>query len=387
MFTKKVLVLAVAGVLSSLAYAEPSVTLYGTADGGLVYQHVKNTGEKGTDTLALESGINDTTKWGLKGSEDLGNGTKVSFKLENGYNLDDGTLGNNNRLFGREAQVNISGNLGTLAFGRMGAIGSSAGTFDLTQYYAESFDGGDWSTFGMTMTDRYDNMLTYQTPSYGGFQATLQYSFKNDSKEDGDEGHSSANRFAGIGLTYEVGKLQTVFSYEWLDRSNLASNVNTKDGHIVSLGGNYDFGTFKLFALAKYVTGVDSFASFDNTELGDVSFSSTGSVLHNHGMKGYNLHVGSIVPIAGGDLTLGAYYADGKLTDTAASDSAASSSADLSYIGVAVKYAYHLSKRTDFYVGADFSQAKASSIKFEGADEGSLKYRTTSVYSGMTHYF
>ena len=103
MFTKKVLVLAVAGVLSSLAYAEPSVTLYGTADGGLVYQHVKNTGEKGTDTLALESGINDTTKWGLKGSEDLGNGTKVSFKLENGYNLDDGTLGNNNRLFGREA--------------------------------------------------------------------------------------------------------------------------------------------------------------------------------------------------------------------------------------------------------------------------------------------
>ena len=68
-------------------------------------------------------------------------------------------------------------------------------------------------------------------------------------------------------------------------------------------------------------------------------------------------------------------------------DSAASSSADLSYIGVAVKYAYHLSKRTDLYVGADFSQAKASSIKFEGADEGSLKYRTTSVYSGMTHYF
>lgn len=163
--------------------------------------------------------------------------------------------------------------------------------------------------------------------------------------------------------------------------------MNTKDGHIVSLGGNYDFGTFKLFALAKYVTGVDSFASFDNTELGDVSFSSTGSVLHNHGMKGYNLHVGSIVPIAGGDLTLGAYYADGKLTDTAASDSAASSSADLSYIGVAVKYAYHLSKRTDLYVGADFSQAKASSIKFEGADEGSLKYRTTSVYFGMTHYF
>ena len=88
----------------------------------------------------------------------------VSFKLENGYNLDDGTLGNNNRLFGREAQVNISGNLGTLGFGRMGALGSAAGTVDLTQYYAESFDGGDWSTFGMTMTDRYDNMLTYQTP-------------------------------------------------------------------------------------------------------------------------------------------------------------------------------------------------------------------------------
>ena len=107
MFTKKVLVLAVAGVLSSLAYAEPSVTLYGTADGGLVYQHVKNTGEKGTDTLALESGINDTTKWGLKGSEDLGNGTKVSFKLENGYNLDDGTIGRSTRLNSRRVLLPI----------------------------------------------------------------------------------------------------------------------------------------------------------------------------------------------------------------------------------------------------------------------------------------
>ena len=103
-------------------------------------------------------------------------------------------------------------------------------------------------------------------------------------------------------------------------------------------------------------------------------------------MKGYNLHVGSIVPIAGGDLTLGAYYADGKLTDTAASDSAASSSADLSYIGVAVKYAYHLSKRTDLYVGADFSQAKASSIKFEGALSVKITFATLSVLHGVVKH-
>ncbi len=91
MFKKSIAALAVLSLSAGLASAS-EVTLYGIVDNGLLYKHSKvetNGVSTKTDSFALESGISSPSRFGIKGSEDLGNGMTVSFKLENGFNADD----------------------------------------------------------------------------------------------------------------------------------------------------------------------------------------------------------------------------------------------------------------------------------------------------------
>ncbi len=75
----------------------------------------------------MKSGGQSGSRFGLKGSEDLGNGMKVGFVLENGFEADAGTMAQGNRLFGRESQVNLSGSFGEISFGRVGQLTSGNG--------------------------------------------------------------------------------------------------------------------------------------------------------------------------------------------------------------------------------------------------------------------
>ena len=95
MFKKSMAALAVLSLSAGLASAS-EVTLYGIVDNGLLYKHSKvetNGVSTKTDSFGLESGISSPSRFGIKGSEDLGNGMTVSFKLENGFNADDGDNG------------------------------------------------------------------------------------------------------------------------------------------------------------------------------------------------------------------------------------------------------------------------------------------------------
>lgn len=105
---KTLAALAVLGAFAGSAMAA-DVTLYGALDTGFEYKHTKSTGEKAVDKFDMQTGWDTGNRWGLKGSEDLGNGYKVSFKLESGFNGDDGTMGQSGRLFGREAGLTLSG--------------------------------------------------------------------------------------------------------------------------------------------------------------------------------------------------------------------------------------------------------------------------------------
>lgn len=130
---KSLTALAVLGVFAGSAMAA-DVTLYGAIDTGLEYIHNKTTDFAGDsvkeDKFDMQNGWDTPSRWGLKGSEDLGNGYKVSFKLESGFSSDDGTMNQSGRLFGREAGLTLSGPFGSVAFGRFGGISSSAGTYD-----------------------------------------------------------------------------------------------------------------------------------------------------------------------------------------------------------------------------------------------------------------
>ncbi len=385
MFKKSLAALAVLGVAAGYASAA-NVTLYGVADLGLMYNHAKTdngtTTEK-TDSFGLNSGINAGSRFGLKGTEELGNGLTVGFKLENSFNADDGTLGHDSRLFGREASVSLSGDFGTLSAGRMGGVGSSAGV-DTVFANGDAFDGGDNDVLGLALSSRYDNMLQYQTPVFAGVQGTFQYSFKGDNKDEAQkdrrEGSAAVDRYYSASLNGNWGAVGAVVAYEFF---NYASNDGTnaldhEDGQIVYLGANYDCGFAKTFAMAQYFKGVKVGAVSALSFLSDAQADAANDNF-NDGVKGFGLHLGTQVPMLSGTTTVGLYYVDA----TAESSKAGVQDRDGDYYGVAARYEYPLSKRTTVYTGAGYGKTTMDKV----ATTAEQSYEIVQAYVGLKHTF
>ena len=359
---KSLLALALLGAFTASAFAEPSVTLYGRIDTGLVYTHKNLDNTAGsTDTFSMDSGVTTGSRWGLKGSEDIGN-AKVGFVLESGFNSDDGTSGQNNRLFGREAQVNISGAYGTLYAGRLGSIASDNGTLgylgDVSAFpSAYGFVGNQQGSTG-TAYGRYDNTLAYETPTFGGLQGAIMYSFKGDAtvsdsnpKEvaNARENSGDADRYLAAGLRYKAGKAAVVLTGDMTMYSNDVNNVyhDVDNGYSFILGGNYDFGVAKVFAKATYfdnqVNVIDSFSLIK-----DARALSTPQAL---ALKGWGAEISTAVPAFGGAFLGTVGYRDAKDVDNG--------SYKFKRWNAAVGYSYAFSKRTSVYAAAGYAQEKS----------------------------
>ena len=366
---KSLLALALLGAFTASAFAEPSVTLYGRIDTGLVYTHKNLDNTAGsTDTFSMDSGVTTGSRWGLKGSEDIGN-AKVGFVLESGFNSDDGTSGQNNRLFGREAQVNISGAYGTLYAGRLASIASDSGSIgylgDVSAFpSAYGFVGNQQGSTG-TAYGRYDNTLAYETPTFGGLQGAIMYSFKGDTKAsdtnvaNARENSGDADRYLAAGLHYKAGKAAVVLTGDMTMYGNDAANYgNVDNGYSFILGGNYDFGVAKVFAKATYFDNqVNVLDSFD-------LISDSRDLKKAEALKGWGAELGTNVPAFGGNFLATVGYRDAKDVDDG--------SYKFKRWNAAVGYTYAFSKRTNVYGLAGYAQEKANALdrKASGAQVG-----------------
>ena len=371
---KSLLALALLGAFTASAFAEPSVTLYGRIDSGLVYTHKNLDNTAGsTDTFSMDSGVTTGSRWGLKGSEDIGN-AKVGFVLESGFNSDDGTSGQNNRLFGREAQVNISGAYGTLYAGRLASIASDSGSIgylgDVSAFpSAYGFVGNQQGSTG-TAYDRYDNSLAYQTPTFGGLQGAIMYSFKGDTQSNEDsiknarENSGNADRYLAAGLRYKAGKAAVVLTGDMTMYGNAAGEQKANfyhdvdNGYSFILGGNYDFGVAKAFAKVTYFDNqVNVLDSFD-------LISDSRDLKKAEALKGWGAELGTNVPAFGGNFLAAVGYRDAKDVDDG--------SYKFKRWNAAVGYTYAFSKRTNVYGLAGYAQEKANALdrKASGAQVG-----------------
>ena len=351
------------------------VTLYGVIDTGLVFQHADADmqGVDTVDTFQMKSGVTAGSRFGLKGTEDLGNGLKIGFVLENGFSSDTGSFTQDNRLFGREAQLNLSGAFGTVAFGRMGSLASGNGTFGLLG--SMSPFGTSWGQYAanastvMSGFDRYDNTVTYATPAFAGFKVYAQYSFDTDTKDDYDgaglhgvEGKSSVDRYYAMGLTYANGPLnlaavldQTNFSTTKWNGQGWGSPVD--DALTVTVGGNYDFKVVKLYAGAQYFDNAD-LNSIDSISSKDFALSSAKT--ERFQVEGYGLTVGADIPAAGGTFKVATSYLDGTIDtvngwDMSTAGGAVVGEVDITRWNTSAGYLYSLSKRTSLYGVASYS--------------------------------
>lgn len=161
-----------AAAFAAMSAHAASVDVYGVLDTGLHYTH----SDSGDTSVTMDSGISKGSRVGIIGSEDLGNGCKIVFNLETGFNLDDGTFDNTkDRLFNRNAYVGIDSPYGEVRFGRQGALGSGVnGSIFLNSYtvFGNLYKEAQALQIINHQVMRADNMIRYESPDMPASRST-----------------------------------------------------------------------------------------------------------------------------------------------------------------------------------------------------------------------
>ncbi|MBO9328680.1 porin [Achromobacter xylosoxidans] len=372
---KTLLAAALLAGFAGVAQAETSVTLYGIIDTGIGYNKVKGnnpvTGESFDGSrIGMINGVQNGSRWGLRGSEDLGDGLRAVFQLESGFNSGNGNSAQGGRLFGRQATIGLaSDSWGQLDFGRQTNISSKY--FGSIDPFGASFGQAN---IGMGMsamnTVRWDNMVMYQTPSFSGFQFGAGYSFSVDDEADDDRvGFRTADNVRGItaGLRYVNGPLNVALSYDQLNASNnqLQPEVDATP-RSYGIGGSYDFEVVKL-SLA-YARTTDGW--FGGQGVSGVESRNLGTNIFADGFKANSYMVGLSAPIGGASKLFGSWQmvdpSNDKLTG-----------GDDKMNVFSLGYTYDLSKRTNLYAYGSYAK------NYAFIDDA----KSTAVGVGIRHRF
>ncbi|QBE62296.1 porin [Pseudoduganella lutea] len=348
--------------LNHSAFAQSSVQLYGLLDAGVEY--VNHASADGGNLARVISGGKNTSRWGIRGSEDLGGGLKAVYNLEGGILMDTG--GADGALFKRQAYVGLEGAYGRLVIGR-----SFTTTYELVikfdplgfaPNYSWATSGGATGPSKYGMTTAFDNMVKY-TGKTGGFT---------------------------YGATVALG-----------ERAG-----NSTDGRKISLGGSWFGDGIGLMATCEQINGI---TAGGNTTAGITAAPATGRDKTNAchagadyktgdwrytaGMRNYKLRSGSpaIADLRGNtywggitrvidDVTLtgAVYHIDTK-------NLPAGQDADPTMFVARAMLA--LSKRTDLYLSVAHAKAHDGQLVGLSRDDAGTGTTQTGVTAGIQHRF
>ena len=244
---KKLIALAIAGLVSAPAFAQSNVTIYGVADAAVGFgSHGDN------DFSGIVNGVLSGSRIGFKGTEDLGNGLKAVFVLEQGFDIGNGTASpavgtDKDSTFSRQALVGLSGSFGTVSLGRQYAPGYFFG-YDATAQASVGPLSILSVNAGMSITPnspaRWDNSVAY-TGSFSGLTARAIYSMKaveTSANPDDDDAY-------GVSLDYANGPLAVGGVYQVLKN-------NVEDQEEWGIGGSYNFGVVQVLGSYQAVDGL-----------------------------------------------------------------------------------------------------------------------------------
>lgn len=347
--------LAVSQALAQTA----NVTLYGVVDVGV--QHV--TGVKGGSVTQVASGIMEGSRWGLRGTEDLGNGYKTMFVLENRFEVDTAGLSNRpasgsqlpdrltaglppavqaalngaigpslgvnlpGRLFDRQAFVGMVTPFGAVLAGRQ-----YTPAFEISNRYdafanATAASPGQLASIPAGIDIRESNSIMYRI-ELKGFYGSAYYAFGESAAS------SKAGRLVGVNGGYQSAKFGVGIGYNERTNSAGQKSLNSLVG-----GANFDAGFANFFAMYGVLKEPNG-SSAPELRAGLIA-GGVPAVLVDTGilprfMQDLRLyHVGARVPVGPGSLTLGYSHLDDRRA----------TNADATSYGAA--YTYPLSKRTD----------------------------------------
>ncbi|MFZ4285866.1 porin [Variovorax sp. HJSM1_2] len=304
------------------AHAQSSVTLYGIAD-AFVGQKTTGVGAAKVKRSVVDSDGLANSRWGLKGSEDLGAGLKAEFQLESLFDITTGAVtqvvtapaATSPQYFSSQAWVGLAGALGSLRLGRQvtpfhSFVGLTNNLYDATAF---ATTGTAWNLGNLpNYFGRFDNVVSYETPNFSGLSAKLAYGFGEDKTAT-----NAASKNKSLNIKYASGPL--VVGYSFQQQGGIVSLRPIKYN---MLGGAYDFGVARV--VAAYNT-----ASRDN-------------------VRDKEWQLGVSVPFGAASIAVGYGRSLGEVNGAPGVDG----------LGVALLGTYDMSKRTRLYTGWRKAQAE-----------------------------
>lgn len=343
-------------LVSGTSSAQSNVTLYGIVDVGLRYGNAATSND---DTLSVGSGQQRASRFGFRGTENLGGGLSASFQLESGFNADDGTLGYGNRLFGRQSWVGLNGGFGSIRFGRQ-----TTAVYDVLFTVDPFVINGTGNAqrvfaYGLGKTDplsRADNAVTYSIRLHNGVGFYAGHAFG----EKAGSFASNSSDFASV--SYVAGRWNVRAAYQHADGVDLGA-ASTALGALV--------GTAHLASANVKVNSAIVGAVYD---LGPVKF---------HGTYG-DTRIGN-----GGALAMRSYMTGVTVGAGRGTICASWNRNDIREFrnGISdqygLDYTYPLSKRTFLYAAAGYTK-NGGEVRLNSARNG---FSGREVETGMRHTF
>ncbi|CAG9244658.1 porin [Paraburkholderia unamae] len=346
---KSLLALAALGAFAGVAHAQSSVTLYGIIDEGFNI----NTNSGGKHLYNLSSGVLQGSRFGLRGAEDLGGGLKAVFVLENGFDVNNGKLGQGGLMFGRQAYVGLSSSqFGTVTLGRQ---------YDSVVDYVGPFESGDqWGGYiaahpgdidNFNNAYRTNNTVKFTSTNYAGLTFGGTYSF------GGQSGNFTGNQIWSLGAGYNNGPLALGVGYLNARTPNTSGGLFNNGGTASPLtavsnpiyGGYATANTYQVIGAAgAYTFGAATFGltysniSFRNLGTTGTTRFETGSNASFNNVEANFKYQFTPAWLAGFSFD----YTDGHSATLANG----TSQSGAKYFNYALGTDYFLSKRTDVYL-------------------------------------
>jgi predicted porin len=421
--------IALAALAATSAFAQSSVTLYGRAEAGVdlgfrsttngttvtapvlagVAQPVTSTNAPSSVSkpgFRVQDGNNQglgSSRFGMRGTEDLGGGLKANFVMEAGLNLDDGSTGNGGgNFFSRAAWVGLSGGFGEVRLGRqvLGSFGVHANGLALSAASGLYETGATVAQGGV----RFSNAIQYRSPDFGGISGTVSLSApENNSSVTTGAATSSTTGKTGVDLSvaYANGPIYVGFGYNKQNTTSATNNGLPGLANVTTstagprtdytLSASYNFGVAQPFF--NYTNRKDR--SNSSTVTGGVVTAIGGTSLVGSGVNtnGRQYALGVKVPLGAATLvtSFGTHKTTGAANDLA---NANNSSVERKVRAFQVGGLYPLSKRTTLMANYGINNLKDAtrSTVLLGAGAGSTvtvnsETKVRGLNVGVQHLF
>jgi predicted porin len=407
-----------AGVASAQGTGTSSVTLYGIADIGFT----QVSGLKAGTVSQIASGIMEGSRWGLKGSEDMGGGYKTIFTLESRYELDTGAMQNrpisgtqisdrystaslmgvnpalqpvvasvatnlasngfgvnlNNSLFDRQSYVGLVTPFGAVLAGKQYTPGyETVATYDIMGTQS-ALSAGQIVAFPAVFEIRATNSIAYRIVK-DGISGAIMYGMGEVA------GDTDKSRFLGFNVNYKTDMFSVGFGYNTKNNQQGEKSLTSS-----VLGASMNMGSSSTFSTMVANISDDNPSSLRGAINTATLQSAVGApnalVIENAFINAFKqdgtlFHVG--YRYVTGASTISVAY--NQWNDKTASD------ADVKSYGVA--YSYALSKRTDLnavavrYDNGDRGQAAPGGNGYIGGVTASAGTNSTGLALGVRHRF